>query len=328
MTEQSLISIITPGYNCGHTVHRLLDSILAQTWQNMEYIFVNDGSIDNTAEVLEQYRPRFAQRGIPMTVLTQPNGGIAAAVACGLQHAAGEYLCWCDADDYYEPDAMEVRAAFLDAHPAYAWVSGKTDVHDGDGLDVSFTLSPPADMAEKGQMFMRFLRDDDAYYCCGAHMLRTSVLLRANPDRYIYPLRTGQNLQMLLPVLYEERGYALDRTVYHYVRDQNSHSAQVRTEQQMLDRCEQLHRIRVMTLRHMQIPKERLAAYEQISHLTAHKAFLRVAFLHGDRELLKKERAYLKRHGAYDWTCRKYCMEASCPLYRCLIRLYRRLRKT
>ncbi|MBQ7380191.1 MAG: glycosyltransferase family 2 protein [Clostridia bacterium] len=326
MFSPPLVSIITPGFNCGRVLHRLLESVLAQTQQNMEFIFVNDGSTDETAEVLERYRPRFAQQGIDMIVLVQENQGAAAALANGLQHASGKYLCWCDADDYYEPTAMEVRTDFLEKHPECICVSGKAYVRSSDDMSVLSMLAPPIDAEVQGSMFMRVLRDDGAYYCCGAHMLRTSAFLQANPSRYLYPSLAGQNIQMLLPVWYKQKVCAIDIPVYNYVLYRDSHSRKPRTKEQMLERYGDFHKIRTETLRRMQIPKRESDEFEQISLLTMHKAFLRIAMQYGDKALLRQERDFLKHHHAYDWVCKKYYLEATNPVYRCLIRIYRRLR--
>jgi glycosyltransferase involved in cell wall biosynthesis len=216
-------------------VHRLLDSVLAQTWQNIEFIFVNDGSTDNTAEVLESYRERFAQRGIDFKVIYQENQGQAVALGNGLQYFTGEYLCWCDSDDYLESDAIACRLEALDANSQYAMVAGQTKFVDCESLECKSIHGPANDAIRPDHSFMSILQaSKDAYYCCGAYMIRAEDFLKANPSKYIYPSRGGQNIQMLLPNFYHRGIYVLNKPVYNYVVYPNSHSHIKRNKEQMI----------------------------------------------------------------------------------------------
>lgn len=69
--EHPLVSIITPGWNGKRFVHRLLNSILAQTYDNMEYIYIDDGSTDGTKDIVLSYKEKFDNRGIPFKLYTK-----------------------------------------------------------------------------------------------------------------------------------------------------------------------------------------------------------------------------------------------------------------
>ena len=79
-------------------MHRLLDSILAQTYRPIEFILVNDGSTDSSAEVWNAYEPRFDAAGIKHQYIYQENQGLGAAINAGLQAFTGAYFCWPDID--------------------------------------------------------------------------------------------------------------------------------------------------------------------------------------------------------------------------------------
>ena len=108
-----LISIIVPAYNAAKYLRRCLDSLLAQTYRNLEIICVDDGSDDSTGEILQEY----AAADPRVFVQTNPkNEGAGAARQKGLAAATGGYVMWCDADDWYAPQACaELLAALQDS---------------------------------------------------------------------------------------------------------------------------------------------------------------------------------------------------------------------
>ncbi len=101
MTE--MISIIVPVYNIAAYLPRCLDSILSQTYENIEIITVNDGSTDESGKILDEY----AKKDSRVTVIHQENGGVTKARFAGIRAAKGDYIGFCDGDDYIEPDMYE-----------------------------------------------------------------------------------------------------------------------------------------------------------------------------------------------------------------------------
>jgi len=105
------VSVIIPTYNRAQMVCEAIDSVLAQTLQDVEIVVVDDGSSDGTGEVL---RRRYGER---IRYFYQENQGRAVARNRGIQRSRGEYLLFLDSDDWLLPRALEVQAAFLDAYP-------------------------------------------------------------------------------------------------------------------------------------------------------------------------------------------------------------------
>lgn len=99
----SQVSIIVPVYNAGNNLYKLNESLVAQTYEDIEIIYVNDGSRDNSLEILQS----FAQTDERIKVIDQVNMGGSAARNTGLNAANGEFLYFCDADDYIELDTIE-----------------------------------------------------------------------------------------------------------------------------------------------------------------------------------------------------------------------------
>lgn len=101
--NQPLISIIVPVYNVEKYLNQCVDSILAQTYTNLEIILVNDGSKDNCGAICDAY----AQRDNRIIVLHKTNGGLSDARNAGINIAKGEYIGFVDSDDWIEPDMYE-----------------------------------------------------------------------------------------------------------------------------------------------------------------------------------------------------------------------------
>lgn len=98
-----LVSFYMPSYNCGKYIKQAIDSILNQTYKNIEICICNDGSIDNTLEVLEEYREEDKR----VRWISQENKGIGSASNVAIRMCQGEIIAQLDADDWIEPEAIE-----------------------------------------------------------------------------------------------------------------------------------------------------------------------------------------------------------------------------
>ena len=97
------ISIIIPAYNIEKELTRALDSVLAQTYQNLEILVVNDGSKDGTGTVIDAY----AAKDSRIKAIHKENGGVTSARLRGVAEASGDWIGFVDGDDYIEPDMYE-----------------------------------------------------------------------------------------------------------------------------------------------------------------------------------------------------------------------------
>lgn len=98
-----LISIIVPIYNVSGFLPQCLDSLIKQSYQNIEIIAVNDGSTDNSLEILIRYAQAFSQ----IRIISQANAGLSAARNTGIAASKGEYLCFVDSDDWIDTDTCQ-----------------------------------------------------------------------------------------------------------------------------------------------------------------------------------------------------------------------------
>ena len=103
------ISVIVPVYNKEDYLKQCIDSILSQTYRNLELLLVNDGSTDGSGKICDEYLDRDKR----VKVFHQKNGGPTAAVMTGLREAAGEYYTFIDSDDYVSSDMLQEMTACL-----------------------------------------------------------------------------------------------------------------------------------------------------------------------------------------------------------------------
>ncbi len=97
------VSLIIPVYNVEDYLRKCFDSVAAQTYKNLEVIIVNDGSTDNSLEIINEYTAKFDN----MTCYTIENRGLGGARNFGMEKATGEYLFFLDSDDYIENTCIE-----------------------------------------------------------------------------------------------------------------------------------------------------------------------------------------------------------------------------
>lgn len=99
-----MVSIVVPCYNCANTINYCLESIRDQTQKNIEIVLVNDGSTDNTEYILKE-KEKLDYR---IKVVNQVNKGLMSAWKAGVRSASGDYIAFCDSDDYIDNNMIEV----------------------------------------------------------------------------------------------------------------------------------------------------------------------------------------------------------------------------
>ena len=138
-----------PCYNKVEYIGEMFDSILAQEWDNIELILVNDGSTDGTRDVIELYEPRFRARGFEVVIVDQENAGVCAAAKAGLMRITGEYVCMVDSDDELDPKYVSTMAGGLEESPDFDYSMCDSVHYTGAGKEKVFRPSGYS-MAESG----------------------------------------------------------------------------------------------------------------------------------------------------------------------------------
>ena len=132
-----LISVIIPSYNQGNYLGETLYSVLDQTYPHFEAIVVDDGSTDDTAEIVRSFEDA------RIHYIYQENRGLSSARNTGIHHSQGEFLTYLDSDDLFLPEKLEILVAAMRARPELGLVAGKAIPIDGQGHRIGKIFSTP-----------------------------------------------------------------------------------------------------------------------------------------------------------------------------------------
>ena len=191
--EIQLASVILPVYNGNKFLHDAINSILNQSHTNLELLIVDDGSTDNSKDIIEE----FAEKDNRIRFFMQKNGGVAAARNVALRAASGEYIGFIDQDDIWHLDKLEIQIAYLEKSPDAVFVHGNIDYIDDQLVPVDKNLYP-WDTDASGRCFARLFRQNAIAIqtvCLKRKCLETVGLLREDVpgvDDYEYWLRVSR----------------------------------------------------------------------------------------------------------------------------------------
>ena len=208
----AILSVVTPAYNQAFFLGDTIESVLAQDYRPIEYLVIDDGSTDDTRQVLMEYdgRIRWASRG---------NRGQTPTINEGWVKATGDVLTWLNSDDTFLPGAVSTAMRFLERNPDVGIVFGRTLYTSEDGTPVGPSPVPrPFDYAE-------FVAGGENPIPQPSAFIRRSVVERTGPldDRHYYFmdwdywLRAGLNSRIaaIPEVLSTYRLHAESKTVSH-----------------------------------------------------------------------------------------------------------------
>jgi glycosyltransferase involved in cell wall biosynthesis len=207
-----VISIIVPVYKTEKYIARCLESLVNQTFRDIEIICVNDGSPDNAPAVCADY----AQKDSRIILLAQSNQGLSAARNTGLSHARGEYIQFCDSDDYYDTTMCEKLFSAIVASGADLAMAGTNIVYE-DGI--------PAEPGSEDYYWVKFK---------GLHKITSEVFQKTNVSVWnkIYRKKVIDEYDIRFPagLNYEDACFSfkylfvakyifyLDEPLYNYIR--------------------------------------------------------------------------------------------------------------
>lgn len=168
------VSVIIPSYNCERYIAQTLNSVLNQSYKDIEIIVVDDGSSDRTREIVASFGPS-------VQLIAQANAGRCAARNRGISQAVGEYICLLDHDDYWFPDKLARQVEQFQLHPEVGAIyspfilwNGDNDDHFPEPERFDLTVYPDGTDADfSGWIYHLFLID--IYALTSAIMFRAEV---------------------------------------------------------------------------------------------------------------------------------------------------------
>jgi len=158
----SIISIIVPVYNVENYLAKCLDSLVNQTYQNIEILVVNDGSKDDSGNIIQDYAQKFPER---IKAFTKENGGLSDARNFGIDQSSGDYIGFVDSDDYVTKTMFEEMLDLALKHQAEMVICNIQKVDEHGSVTQKLTQIP--NMPEKIDLETHFsVFSDLSYFAC------------------------------------------------------------------------------------------------------------------------------------------------------------------
>jgi glycosyltransferase involved in cell wall biosynthesis len=218
--------MVMPCYNKRDYIGEMFDSIIAQDWDNIELILVNDGSTDGTRDVIAEYELCFRARGYDVVIIDQENAGVCAAAKAGLSRITGDYVCQVDADDELDPAYVSTMAGWLEAHKEYDYCACDVILYEGSGNAKAFKAFAPRRIKEEETLLTeRFLLTD---ICSGpwVYMVRVGYLQKCDIiDAFETNTRGSHEPGYIIPLLSNGGRYKyFSLPLYHFNFNGEGHS--------------------------------------------------------------------------------------------------------
>jgi len=214
-----LVSIITPCYNGEE--HGMLpdyfEGIMSQTYENIELIFVNDGSTDNTEEIYFEYEPKLNDSLHDTKYIRfEENKGVIAGTNAALDNVSGKFICYFDSDDIMLPHLIESQVEFLQKNEEYGMVYSDGYIVEKDNLEEPLRTFFEEREPKSGDIFEKLLTGE-AFVPSGTYVFRSKCLNDLPKLKNEFSSR-GQNAQILYHISYHYKiGYNDVSPVMKYV---------------------------------------------------------------------------------------------------------------
>lgn len=216
MKCEKKISVIVPVYNVEKYLPQCLDSLVGQTYKNLEIILVDDGSVDQSGSICEKY----ARNSDKIFVYHKENGGVSSARNMGIEKSTGDYLVFVDADDIVHTELLEiyVRASELEGVPVCGVAREKEE------LKKSYVATWNSRMKiEQAEQFMEFLYED--YVNPPWNKLYDAEIIRRNHIRFDEEKNLGEDFLFNLEYFsYEKFQYTVIQYPLYYYREGRAES--------------------------------------------------------------------------------------------------------
>lgn len=295
--KQTKVTVITACYNGEKYLDDCFFYILNQSYDNIEYIIVDDGSTDRSASIMKQYIDKFRNRGYEYKIIEKENGGAASAINVALKKTTGEYLTLFDVDDVLMKDSVKEKAEYLDRHTEYGIVRSNGYYVKSKNLRQNSYLFVTKKHEKENQYIFEDILYGKTNNWSGSFMVRCSALFDSIKNQSIYISPWGQNMQILLPVSYKYMAGFIDKPLMRYVEHGKSVSRDSSPERQ-LQLLNGYMENRIEIIKSMQINKDVKDTYiQRIQQYYLHVR-LRYALEKGMISLLEKE--YQALHESQD----------------------------
>jgi glycosyltransferase involved in cell wall biosynthesis len=221
-----LVTLITPCYNGEKHLANYMEGVLSQTYCQVQYIFINDGSSDRTEEMILSRKADFIKKGWDFLYLKQKNAGPASAINNALKHIRGKYFSQIDSDDILLPDFLKKYSGFLERNPDCGFCYAAVGIAKETKPKAILRVQERVVETQVDNLFSDIILGKNLpplpFY-----MMNTEKFMSVIENKSIWCNdhgKSGQNWQMLLPMAYNYKCGYLRETLAIYVERKNSHT--------------------------------------------------------------------------------------------------------
>lgn len=283
------ISVVVPVYNVNGYLEKCLDSIIGQTYTDLEIICVDDGSTDGSGEILDRY----AKKDARIVVIHQPNSGVSTARNVALDHCTGDFVGFVDGDDWLEPNMYELLMGRITADDIDISACGYFEDEGNVARPVVNTLPVPEEPMDTRE-FLPYIYIRDQYRGVASYLwsrvFRREVIVKARLC-FVKELRPSQDIVFVAQYFIEARkSVYTKRPMYHYVQRPNSvmHDGRQRLRKMGTCRAYQM----IIQLYESNGIRSEMIDYVKRFYVYHASLLLKMAFQYGEDEnieVLKKE---------------------------------------
>lgn len=214
MQESIKVSIILPIYNVDRFFDDCMQSIISQTYKNIEIILVDDGSTDDSGKIADKY----AEKDKRIVVIHKHNEGVSTARNTGIQHATGEYICFSDPDDILKPDYIE--------YLLHLCLNNNTDIGICADVFTPFMKRQPKDNIKiiTGEQAAAQILYGKITVGCYSKIFKKDFLQKNN-IKFISSLRIGEGFNFNVQAFLKATKVAISQHKVYYYRLNNTDSA-------------------------------------------------------------------------------------------------------
>lgn len=297
---EKLVSIISPCYNGEKYLIPFMESILNQDYSNIELIMVDDGSTDNSKDIILSYEDKIKNKGYSFNYIYQENNGAASAINKGLKIFSGDYLMWVDSDDILLENNVSEKVKFLENNREYGFVLGQGQIVSEDDYDKEIGILKRMHNDEIDDLFQDLVFEKNVVFGPGVIMATREAILKAIPTREIYESKQGQNWQLMLPLAYYFKCGYIDKPLFKCVAHSDSHSRKERSIEEILQRMDGFTVLLSNTIDNIaDMPRAEKSEWKlKIEKKYSHK---RLWIYYGNKmwDLAKQEKKNMKGMGCY-----------------------------
>lgn len=217
MNNPELISLIIPCYNAESTISKCLESVISQSYKNLEIIIINDGSTDKTSAIVNQFQDKDSR----IIIINQENSGVSKARNEGIKTASGKYICFVDSDDWVEKDYCSILHQTLVENNADISIAEAFFEDENGNISKKNLISSQSIATFDKQIALKLLLEDKIIQSHPWAKLYKSELLKsvAFPEN----LEAFEDYFTMFKVFNKaEKVVKTNQPVYHYIQFENS----------------------------------------------------------------------------------------------------------